>query len=149
MIQGDPDYGTDADHQWPKAWYGVKGYFDWLESKSYKMHVRVLLSRYRSYQLCPECQGARLQPESLNYRMPLPGKASSWIDLPGFYRLPLNEALKAVQGWQKTFRPKGTEPLGMVLEEMSSRLSFMVEVGLEYLSLDRPTRSLSGEKPNA
>lgn len=144
VIQGDPDYGTDTDHQWPKAWYGVKGYFDWLESKSYKMHVRVLLSRYRSYQLCPECQGARLQPESLNYRMPLPGKASSWIDLPGFYRLPLNEALEAVQGWQKTFRPKKTEPLGMVLEEMSSRLSFMVDVGLEYLSLDRPTRSLSG-----
>ena len=46
-----------------KHWYGIKGYFDWLESKAYKMHVRVLLSRYRSYTECPACKGARLKPE--------------------------------------------------------------------------------------
>jgi excinuclease ABC subunit A len=47
----------------------VKGFFNWLESKTYKMHIRVLLSRYRSYQPCPKCRGARLQPEALNFRM--------------------------------------------------------------------------------
>jgi len=51
-----------------RAWYGVKGYFRWLESKAYKMHVRVLLSRYRAYTTCPDCQGARFQPETLLYR---------------------------------------------------------------------------------
>jgi excinuclease ABC subunit A len=64
IIQGDPDYGTDEEHEWPRAWYGVRGYFKWLESKSYKMHVRVLLSRYRAYTTCPECKGTRFQPES-------------------------------------------------------------------------------------
>ncbi len=49
IIEGDKDYGIDEDHQWPRAWYGVKGYFRWLETKSYKMHVRVLLSCYRAY----------------------------------------------------------------------------------------------------
>jgi excinuclease ABC subunit A len=48
VINGDPEYGKDEEHHWPRAWYGVKGYFRWLESKAYKMHVRVLLSRYRA-----------------------------------------------------------------------------------------------------
>jgi excinuclease ABC subunit A len=73
LIDGDPDYGKDAAHQWPRAWYGVKGYFRWLESKAYKMHVRVLLSRYRSYTPCPDCRGNRFQPESLLYTLPRDG----------------------------------------------------------------------------
>ena len=48
-----------------KAWYGIRGWFRWLERRAYKMHVRVLLSRYRSYDRCPSCQGARLRPEAL------------------------------------------------------------------------------------
>ena len=67
IIEGDTDYGSDEDHQWPRAWYGVKGYFRWLETKSYKMHVRVLLSRYRAYTTCPDCDGARLKPDALLY----------------------------------------------------------------------------------
>ena len=67
IIEGDKDYGIDEEHEWPRAWYGVKGYFRWLESKSYKMHVRVLLSRYRAYAKCPDCQGARLKPEAMLY----------------------------------------------------------------------------------
>ena len=51
VIEGEPGYGKDPAHEWPRAWYGVKGYFRWLESKAYKMHVRVLLSRYRAYTL--------------------------------------------------------------------------------------------------
>jgi excinuclease ABC subunit A len=71
IIEGDPEYGKDEEHQWPTAWYGVKGYFRWLESKAYKMHVRVLLSRYRAYTPCPACQGQRFQPETLLYRLPI------------------------------------------------------------------------------
>ena len=71
IIEGDKDYGIDEDHQWPRAWYGVKGYFRWLETKSYKMHVRVLLSRYRAYTKCPECEGARLKPDALLYFLTL------------------------------------------------------------------------------
>ncbi|PYL01190.1 MAG: hypothetical protein DME19_02460, partial [Verrucomicrobia bacterium] len=68
VVNGDPGYGRDADHEWPRAWYGVKGYFRWLESKAYKMHVRVLLSRYRSYTPCLDCHGKRFQPEALLYK---------------------------------------------------------------------------------
>ncbi|MSU59727.1 MAG: excinuclease ABC subunit A, partial [Pedosphaera sp.] len=59
VIDGDDDYGIDDDHRWPRLWYGVKGYFRWLETKSYKMHVRVLLSRYRAYVKCADCDGQR------------------------------------------------------------------------------------------
>ena len=68
VIEGEPGYGKDEAHKWPRAWYGVKGYFRWLESKAYKMHVRVLLSRYRAYTPCPDCRGKRLQPEALLYQ---------------------------------------------------------------------------------
>ena len=55
------------------GWYGVKGFFDWLETKAYKMHVRIFLSRYRSYTTCDACRGKRLQPESLCFK--IEGKA--------------------------------------------------------------------------
>src|SRR5436853_2935252 len=71
VIEGEPDYGKDEEHEWPRVWYGVKGYFRWLESKAYKMHVRVLLSRYRAYTNCPDCHGARFQPETLLYKLPI------------------------------------------------------------------------------
>ena len=144
VIEGDQGYGSDANHQWPKAWYGVRGYFRWLESKSYKMHVRVLLARYRSYTICPSCEGARFQPEALNYRMHLQGPSSDSLTLPEFYKLPLSKCLGTVESWQKQFKPKVNEPMGLILNEVQSRLKFMVEVGLSYLTLDRPTRSLSG-----
>ncbi len=68
VIEGEPGYGKDEEHEWPRAWYGIKGYFRWLESRAYKMHVRVLLSRYRAYTPCPDCGGKRFQPEALLYR---------------------------------------------------------------------------------
>jgi excinuclease ABC subunit A len=73
VVHGDPDYGKDPAHEWPHAWYGVRGYFRWLESKAYKMHVRVLLSRYRAYTPCPHCAGQRFQPET----RPLPNPEPS------------------------------------------------------------------------
>ena len=56
VIEGEPDYGSDEEHEWPRAWYGVKGYFRGLESKACKMHVRVMLSRYRAYTTCTVCK---------------------------------------------------------------------------------------------
>src|SRR5438309_2050760 len=82
VIEGEPGYGKDEEHEWPRAWYGVKGYFRWLESRAYKMHVRVMLSRYRSYTTCPDCGGQRFQPEALLYRVPS-GKAQ--FTLSDFY----------------------------------------------------------------
>ena len=63
IMSGEPDY-QDGYSQW----YGVYRFFDWLDTKLYKMHVRVFLSKFRSYTTCPDCKGARLQPESLNWK---------------------------------------------------------------------------------
>ncbi len=175
VIDGDPDYGQDEQHRWPRAWYGVKGYFRWLESKAYKMHVRVLLSRYRTYSPCPDCQGKRFQPEALLYKVrngecgmrneavtPRNGPDSalrtphSTFNLADFYALPIRDALRLIEqllsqrpaSRHSTLRAPHSaltaDPLGVVLEEVRSRLGYLVEVGLGYLTLDRPTRTLSG-----
>ncbi len=143
VINGDPNYGKDTNHQWPRAWYGIKGYFRWLESKAYKMHVRVLLSRYRSYRLCPDCQGQRFQPETLLFRTPN-GENFAGMSLADFYRLPIRDAYRFVEELMAKHKPKASDPLGLVLNEVRSRLGYLNEVGLGYLTLDRPTRSLSG-----
>ncbi len=168
VILGDPDYGTDEEHEWPRAWYGVKGYFRWLESRSYKMHVRVLLSRYRAYTPCPDCGGQRLRPEALLYRLPLghgslqtvredsppcadgAGARSAFrnprsaLTLADFYRLTIRDAFAVIETIARTHRAGGADPLAVALTEVRSRLGYLVEVGLGYLTLDRPTRSLSG-----
>ncbi len=165
VINGDPDYGKDAQHEWPRAWYGIKGYFRWLESKAYKMHVRVLLSRYRSYILCPDCHGQRFQPEALLFRVTTEDiqlthpnletrfqtqpdssivNRKSQMTLADFYRLPIRDAFRFIEKLAIKHKPKPTDPLGLVLNEVRSRLGFLNDVGLGYLTLDRPTRSLSG-----
>lgn len=167
VLEGDPDYGTDEEHQWPRSWYGVKGYFRWLETKAYKMHVRVLLSRYRAYTPCPDCQGRRLRPEALLYRLALPAgtlprlEASSpaevakdSLTLADFYALPIRDACKVMERVSQTraSRPStatsaasgAADPVALALEEVRARLGYLVEVGLGYLTLDRPTRTLSG-----
>ena len=113
-------------------WYGVAGYFRWLESKAYKMHVRVLLSRYRNYTECPECRGTRYQPGVLNYRF-------AKKTLPELQQLPLGE-LHALLSTATL----ADSTSAMLLAEVRSRIGFMVQVGLAYLSLDRPTKTLSG-----
>jgi len=149
VIHGDPDYGKDEDHEWPRAWYGVKGYFRWLESKAYKMHVRVLLSRYRSYTRCADCAGKRFQPEALLYQLPIANHPFSILNSPvlslaDFYQLPIRDALRLIDQIASKHHPKPSAPLGLVLNEVRSRLGYLVEVGLGYLALDRPTRTLSG-----
>jgi len=142
VIHGDPGYGKDAAHQWPRAWYGVAGYFRWLESKAYKMHVRVLLSRYRAYSPCPDCQGRRFQPESLLYRVPFPGGAS--LSLAEYYQLPVRDARERTDQLAKRSHAAPNDPVTLVLNEVRSRLAYLETVGLGYLTLDRPTRTLSG-----
>src|SRR5206468_12294267 len=142
IINGHPDYGKDSAHEWPRAWYGIKGYFRWLESKSYKMHVRVLLSRYRAYSTCPECHGRRFKPESLLFKVR--GAEGKLLTLSDFYQMPVDEALPFIEQVAAGFSARRNDPMALALEEVRSRLGYLVEVGLGYLTLDRPTRSLSG-----
>jgi excinuclease ABC subunit A len=150
VVDGDPDYGKDEEHEWPRAWYGVKGYFRWLESKAYKMHVRVLLSRYRAYTPCPDCNGTRFQADTLLYRCPagtlaaeLPNEKTS-LTLADFYQLPIRDALRFIDEARARHNLRPNEGPGITLNEVRSRLGYLDEVGLGYLTLDRPTRSLSG-----
>jgi excinuclease ABC subunit A len=129
--------GGNPEEAWEQSqWYGVKGFFDWLESKTYKMHIRVLLSRYRSYQPCPRCRGARLQPEALNFRIE-----------PAHKTLPevAATAVRALLGEIAATRLPPSDSTSVLLrDQIVSRLQYMNEVGLGYLTLDRPTRTLSG-----
>jgi len=118
------------------AWYGIKGFFDWLETKAYKMHVRVFLSRYRSYTTCGTCRGKRLQPEALCFKI----KGQTLPDLWAFSISDLLPWFSELDGEQSSPDPT----LDLVLTEIRSRLKYLDEVGLGYLTLDRPTRTLSG-----
>ena len=150
VVYGEGGGKTD-DEDWQNGrWYGVKGYFNWLETKTYKMHVRVLLSRYRAYTLCPECDGGRFQPATLNYRL-VPGvpEASTrgrWAPLPG-YNLPELSQLPVTELGQvmaAVVLPSNDPSAEMLQKEVVTRLNYLVAVGLGYLNLDRPTRTLSG-----
>jgi excinuclease ABC subunit A len=116
------------------AWYGVRGFFRWLEGRSYKMHVRVLLSRYRSYTTCPTCKGARLRAEALYYR--LGGRT-----LAELYAL---DVASAARFFRDLPLAAGDAAGRLVREEIDSRLRFLEEMGLGYLTLDRQSRTLSG-----
>jgi excinuclease ABC subunit A len=128
VLQGDGKKGR-------KHWYGVKGYFEYLESKAYKMHVRVLLSRYRSYTECQACHGARLKPEALLWRLG-PHNAQALTNLP----------IARCRDFFAAFSlpPPLSEADSLLLHEIRSRLGYLCEVGLGYLTLDRQSRTLSG-----
>ncbi|MFQ5902402.1 MAG: excinuclease ABC subunit UvrA, partial [Candidatus Binatia bacterium] len=114
---------------------GVRGWFRRLERKSYRMHVRVFLSRYRTYLLCPQCQGTRLKPEALYFR--IEGKNIAEINAMG-----VGEAHRFFHD----LKPAGQmdQVASLILDEIRRRLSYLVGVGLEYLTLDRQSRTLSG-----
>lgn len=128
---------TSSEDLWDNdRWYGVRGFFDWLETKLYKMHVRVLLSRYRTYTACPACNGGRFQPATLNYRFE--GKT-----LPEISAMPVSE-LHALLARQSPDSMDSGSPAQALRNEIITRLGYLVEVGVGYLSLDRTTRTLSG-----
>jgi excinuclease ABC subunit A len=108
-------------------YYGIRGLFEWLETKTYKMHVRVYLSRYRSYVICAECGGTRFKEEALLYRL-------EELHIGQIYAM-------SVDGATDFFKrlPIPSEDLAsqMILDEVRSRLSYLREVGLGYLTLDR------------
>jgi excinuclease ABC subunit A len=133
VLQGDP--GAD-EHSSDGLWYGVEGFFRWLAAKTYKMHIRVLLSRYRNYQPCPSCRGGRFQPETLNYRL-----APLHKTLPEIAATPVRDLVAEMES---TTLPEGDPGAVLLRDQILSRLRFLNLVGLGYLTLDRPTRSLSG-----
>ncbi len=134
VLEGD-DKWKNWDSSWPRYWYGVRHFFDWLESKAYKMHIRVLLSRYRSYTVCPACKGARLKPEALLWRLQ---------DLPidRLMALPISRVRSFIDGLQLP-QPLD-EATDLLMTEIRTRLAFLADVGLDYLTLDRQSRTLSG-----
>lgn len=141
VIEGEPNHGIDEEHEWPRSWYGIKGYFKWLESKAYKMHVRVQLAKYRCYTTCPTCNGKRFKEDALLFQAQK--KDGTRITLADFYLMSVRDAFGFIQD---LVRPssKRTDPFNIALEEVQNRLGYLDEVGLNYLTLDRPTRSLSG-----
>ncbi|WP_395741845.1 excinuclease ABC subunit UvrA [Prosthecobacter sp.] len=132
LIEGTRDDPEEAYNR--GEWYGVRGFFKWQESRSYKMHVRVFLSRYRAYTECSDCGGGRLKKEAYNYRI---GEHT----IADLSRVPVNELHALVQSWPI----KGSDHVATMLRgEIASRLSYMDRAGLDYLNLDRQTRTLSG-----
>ena len=115
--------------------YGIAGFFDWLETKRYKIHVRVLLARYRAYNPCTDCGGARLCPASLSVRF----RGRTIAEL-------ANLSLAELQRWFADLRLTAAEEqrLGSVIAEIRSRVRYMNDVGLHYLTLSRAARTLSG-----
>ena len=138
VINGEPDYGKPG-RSWPQAWYGLKGFFRYFETKTYKMHVRVFLSRYRAYNTCPACGGARLQPEALCWKWQ--GRA-----LPQLYQLPVSDLLALVLAAPPNGRARtpGAHSADLAWDSIVTRLRYLEQVGLGYLTLDRTSRTLSG-----
>ena len=123
LLEGDGDFE------------GIRGFFAYLERKKYKLHVRVFLSRYRGYTLCPECHGGRLRREALNVRVQ--GKSITEV-----CRLSIQDAYHFFN--ELRLSPAQQTIADKILEEVRSRLKFLYRVGLEYLTLDRLASTLSG-----
>lgn len=135
VLEGDPDYRNDPEAAWDSGtWYGVRGFFQYLEKRAYRMHIRVFLSRYRTYTLCPVCRGTRLRPEALLFR-------AGGHTLPDWWSMPVSRLVNVVADLRT---PPGDRTAEQLKREVVSRLHYLNEVGLPYLNLDRPGRTLSG-----
>jgi excinuclease ABC subunit A len=118
-----------------KDWGGVRGFFDWMETKKYKLHVRVFLSKYRGYTLCPDCGGGRLRQEARDVKV-------GGRTLPEVCALSIKDAAVFFDSLQLSTEQGAIAD--RILFEIRRRLRFMVEVGLDYLTLDRLASTLSG-----
>ena len=169
VLDGEPEW-VSWRKSWPGVWYGVGRFFKWLETKSYKMHVRVLLSKYRAYTECTACGGARLKTDALLWRMGSAANANTALGegenqrgrykplgvnysdtqlaaLPGLtlhdvVLLPL-ERTKLFFAALELPAPLD-EATDMLVGEIRTRLDYLNQVGLGYLTLDRQSRTLSG-----
>jgi excinuclease ABC subunit A len=167
VIHGSPHWKG----KWNQQWYGIKRFFEYLESKAYKMHIRVLLSKYRSYTPCPDCAGARLKTDSLLRRLGNAEQATavmpvqrrfmpsgvSWsraqlealpgLSLHDLMLMPMSSLLAFFQGVERDLggrKDAQARAQGLLFEEITSRLRYLNHVGLGYLTLDRQSRTLSG-----
>jgi excinuclease ABC subunit A len=135
---------TDAQRKWvidgegsweDDVWYGVKRFFDWLETKSYKMHIRVLLSKYRTYVSCRACGGARLKPDALLWK----------VNGQTIHDIMLLSIDRCFEFFNQLKLPAPLDEADdLLLTEIRTRLRYLVDVGLGYLTLDRQSRTLSG-----
>ncbi len=167
LTEADRHWVLEGEGEWDHGvWYGVRRFFQWLEGRSYKMHIRVLLSKYRSYDPCPACNGARLKDEALDWRLGSRADADAAIDpehrfrqdrvradprvwqaLPGLnvhdlMGLPLARCRDLFDGLHLE---RGLDQaLDLLLAGIRQRLRYLCEVGLSYLTLDRQSRTLSG-----
>ncbi|TWG83883.1 excinuclease ABC subunit A [Cupriavidus gilardii J11] len=163
VIDGDPAWNG----KWNSQWYGVRRFFDYLESKAYKMHIRVLLSKYRSYTPCETCGGARLKTEAMLWRLGSRENADavlaparrfmprgvSWsrAQLEALPGLSLHDVMLLPIERIRQFFDTLTLPsallddaLKLLLAEVRTRLKYLCDVGIGYLTLDRQSRTLSG-----
>ncbi|GHC54704.1 UvrABC system protein A [Roseibacillus persicicus] len=139
LLYGEGNGSTDTETLWQEGkWYGVKGFFDWMESKAYKMHVRIFLARYRSYTQCGACRGRRLRPEALAFKI-------ADKTLPDLWRLSIEDLSTFMEKVRQETPPLVLDKtLDLIFSEITTRLDYLKQVGLSYLTLDRPARTLSG-----
>jgi excinuclease ABC subunit A len=125
LVEGSPE------HQFT----GLRGFFRWLEKKSYKMHIRVFLSRWRSYKPCPDCHGTRLRPEALAVKV-------GGLDIAALSALKIGAARVFLKGLEPTVT---ANPVARrILDQVQGRLDYLARIGLDYLTLNRQARTLSG-----
>jgi excinuclease ABC subunit A len=138
LSEAERSWVIEGEGEWTKnVWYGVRRFFAWLETKAYKMHIRVLLSRYRSYTECTNCHGARLKPEALLWRIGNPA-----MNIRELMLMPLDDAQHFFAALE--LPTLLDEAMQLLLREIRARLKYLSDVGLGYLNLDRQSRTLSG-----
>ena len=166
MLEGEPEWKSWRK-SWPGVWYGVARFFKWLETKAYKMHVRVLLSKYRAYTPCEACGGARLKSEALAWRLGTrenadavlragrsascrPARSSRAMRSKRCPASAVHDLMLLPIARTRAFFDALTLPAPLddatelLLNEICTRLGYLCEVGLGYLTLDRQSRTLSG-----
>jgi len=130
-----PDWQQNNIIYGDEGWRGIKGFFQWLETKKYKLHVRVFLAKYRGYTRCPDCDGQRLRQEARDVK--IGGKS-----VPDIVEMSIHDAYEVFNDLKLS--EEREQIADKLLLEIRRRLKFLVEVGLDYLTLGRLAATLSG-----